>query len=75
MEGHTDSQGNDEFNRALSLRRAISVREYTLANMAMSADRIRSIGYGESRPIATNGTADGRAQNRRIDVVLELSPK
>lgn len=75
VEGHTDSQGNDEFNRALSLRRAISVREYTLANMAMSADRIRSIGYGESRPIAPNGTAVGRAQNRRIDIVLELSPE
>ncbi|MCZ6477893.1 MAG: OmpA family protein, partial [Gemmatimonadetes bacterium] len=75
VEGHTDSQGNDEFNRALSLRRAIAVREYTLANMAMSADRIRSIGYGESRPIATNDTAQGRARNRRIDVVLELSPE
>ena len=75
VEGHTDSQGNDEFNRALSLRRAIAVREYTLANMAMSADRIRSIGYGESRPIATNDTAEGRARNRRIDVVLELSPE
>jgi outer membrane protein OmpA-like peptidoglycan-associated protein len=73
VEGHTDSQGNDEFNQALSARRAIAVREYVLANMAISADRIRAIGYGESRPIARNDTAAGRARNRRIDVVLELS--
>ncbi len=72
VEGHTDSQGNDEFNQALSTRRAIAVREYVLANMAISADRIRAVGYGESRPIARNDTADGRARNRRIDVVLEL---
>lgn len=71
VEGHTDSQGNDEFNQALSARRAIAVREYILANMAISADRIRAIGYGESRPIARNDTAAGRARNRRIDVVLE----
>jgi outer membrane protein OmpA-like peptidoglycan-associated protein len=73
VEGHTDSQGNDEFNQALSARRAIAVREYVLANMAISADRIRAVGYGESRPIARNDTAAGRAQNRRIDVVLELT--
>lgn len=73
VEGHTDSQGNDEFNQALSARRAIAVREYVLANMAISADRIRALGYGESRPIARNDTAAGRAQNRRIDVVLELT--
>jgi outer membrane protein OmpA-like peptidoglycan-associated protein len=73
VEGHTDSQGNDEFNQALSARRAIAVREYFLANMAISADRIRALGYGESRPIARNDTAAGRARNRRIDVVLELT--
>jgi outer membrane protein OmpA-like peptidoglycan-associated protein len=73
VEGHTDSQGNDQFNQALSTRRAIAVREYVLANMAISADRIRAVGYGEGQPIARNDTADGRAKNRRIDVVLELS--
>jgi OOP family OmpA-OmpF porin len=57
----------------LSARRAIAVREYVLANMAISSDRIRALGYGESRPIARNDTAAGRARNRRIDVVLELS--
>ena len=73
IEGHTDSQGNDDLNQSLSRRRAIAVREYLLANMAVSADRITAVGYGESRPIASNQTADGRARNRRIDVVLSLS--
>lgn len=73
IEGHTDSQGNDDLNRSLSQRRAIAVREYLLANMALSADRITAVGYGESRPVASNQTADGRSQNRRIDVVLSLS--
>lgn len=73
IEGHTDSQGNDDLNQSLSQRRAIAVREYLLANMALSADRITAVGYGESRPVASNQTAEGRAQNRRIDVVLSLS--
>ncbi len=73
VEGHTDSQGNDDFNQSLSQRRAIAVREYLLANMAMSADRVSAVGYGESRPVASNETAEGRAQNRRIDVVLDLA--
>lgn len=73
VEGHTDSQGNDTFNQALSARRAIAVREYVLSNMAISADRIRAVGFGESRPVAPNETESGRAANRRIDIVLELS--
>lgn len=73
IEGHTDSQGNDDLNQSLSQRRAIAVREYLLANMALSADRITAVGFGESRPVASNQTAEGRAQNRRIDVVLSLS--
>ena len=73
IEGHTDSQGNDDLNQSLSQRRAIAVREYLLANMAISADRITAVGYGESRPVASNQTADGRARNRRIDIVLTLS--
>jgi len=72
VEGHTDSRGNKATNEALSKKRALSVRQYLLANMPISADRIRAIGYGESRPIATNGTEEGRARNRRIDVTLEL---
>jgi outer membrane protein OmpA-like peptidoglycan-associated protein len=73
IEGHTDSQGNDELNRALSRRRAFAVREYLLANMPISSDRLTAIGYGEDRPVASNETADGRERNRRIDVVLDIS--
>ena len=73
IEGHTDSQGNDDLNQSLSQRRAIAVREYLLANMALSADRITAVGYGESRQVASNQTDEGRGQNRRIDVVLSLS--
>ena len=71
--GHTDSQGNDATNMALSKRRADAVREYLLANMSISPDRISAAGYGESQPIASNETSAGRAQNRRIDVILSIS--
>lgn len=73
VEGHTDSQGNDDANRALSQRRAIAVREHLLANMPISSTRISAVGRGEDRPIATNDTAEGRERNRRIEVVLDIS--
>ncbi|MDT8435873.1 MAG: OmpA family protein [Gemmatimonadota bacterium] len=73
VEGHTDSVGRDDVNQALSQRRAIAVRDWLLRSVAMSADRITAAGYGESRPIAPNDTADGRARNRRIDVVIDAS--
>jgi outer membrane protein OmpA-like peptidoglycan-associated protein len=72
IEGHTDSRGNDASNLALSRRRAFAVREYLLANMPISADRLAAVGFGEERPVASNDTADGRARNRRIDVVLVI---
>ena len=72
VEGHTDSQGNEAMNQELSRRRAISVREYLLSNIAMSADRITAIGYGESRPVSPNDTEAGRARNRRIEIMLSL---
>lgn len=73
VEGHTDSRGNVDFNRALSQRRAIAVREYLLTNMPISSARIQAVGHGQDRPIASNETAEGRAKNRRIEVVLDLS--
>ena len=73
IQGHTDSRGNDELNQSLSVRRAIAVREYLLANTTMSADRIDAEGYGETQPIATNETPEGRSTNRRIDILLDLS--
>ena len=70
VEGHTDSQGNESMNQSLSRRRAIAVREYLLSNVAMSADRITAVGYGESRPVAPNDTEAGRTRNRRIEITL-----
>jgi outer membrane protein OmpA-like peptidoglycan-associated protein len=70
VEGHTDSQGADNKNVNLSQDRADSVREYLIANLGLPADRVSSIGYGKTSPIANNDSADGRAQNRRIDVVI-----
>jgi len=71
VEAHTDSQGDEDKNLVLSQQRANSVRSYLIANTGMSATKISAEGYGESRPVATNMYEDGRAQNRRIDVVLK----
>jgi outer membrane protein OmpA-like peptidoglycan-associated protein len=72
VEGHTDSQGNEAMNQELSRRRAIAVREYLLLNIAISANRITAVGYGESRPVAPNDTEAGRSRNRRIEITLSL---
>ncbi len=70
VEGHTDSFGSDESNLELSQRRADAVRAYLLANMELAPYRISAMGYGETRPISSNETAEGRARNRRIDLVV-----
>ncbi|MGE0115424.1 MAG: OmpA family protein [Steroidobacteraceae bacterium] len=72
IEGHTDNQGSDSANLLLSQDRADAVRQYLLSNMGISAEKVSSIGYGESRPIANNETESGRARNRRIAVVMTL---
>lgn len=66
-EGHTDSDGSDEYNENLSLRRAEAVRDYLVAG-GISADRVSVRGFGESKPVADNDTDDGRAQNRRVEL-------
>lgn len=68
--GHTDALGNDAGNMTLSEKRAEAVRQYLLANMDLAPERIVAIGRGESEPIASNETEDGRAKNRRIDVSI-----
>lgn len=70
IEGHTDNIGDDRMNQSLSLQRAKAVKSYLMANMAISDNQIAAVGYGELKPIASNDREDGRAQNRRIDVVL-----
>lgn len=73
VEGHTDARGSEAANRALSQRRAIAVREHLLTRMPISSARIAAVGHGQDRPVAPNDTAEGRAKNRRIEVVLDLS--
>ncbi|MEL7538561.1 MAG: OmpA family protein [Pseudomonadota bacterium] len=70
IEGHTDSYGSDETNLALSQSRAESVMQYMVSNMRIPTNRMTAIGYGETQPVANNETAEGRARNRRIDVVI-----
>lgn len=67
--GHADSQGAEDFNQTLSEQRAASVRTY-LQNQGVEPVRMASIGFGETRPIADNATAAGRAQNRRVEIIL-----
>ena len=66
-EGHTDNVGTEAYNLGLSKRRAAAVRDY-LVSGGIAADRIKVEGFGESKPVASNDTADGRAQNRRVEL-------
>ncbi|GMT97729.1 hypothetical protein KH5H1_18480 [Corallococcus caeni] len=70
IEGHTDSRGTDDYNEQLSERRAESVRNF-LVNQGVPAERIQIRGMGEERPVASNSTAEGRANNRRVEIVVE----
>ena len=69
IEGHTDSRGSDRANIQLSQQRADSVRSY-LISQGVSSGRISAIGKGESQPIANNKTAEGRANNRRVEIIV-----
>ncbi|MBW2180218.1 MAG: OmpA family protein [Deltaproteobacteria bacterium] len=70
IEGHTDSRGSDQYNQSLSQRRADSVRQYLIDKFGISASRLTAKGYGESKPIADNNTAQGRQRNRRVIAVF-----
>ncbi len=67
--GHTDSIGTDSYNQSLSDRRSAVVRDY-LISQGIAADRMTSRGYGESRPVASNDSSEGRAENRRTELVI-----
>src|SRR3954468_2642473 len=70
VEGHTDSDGSDQYNQELSLNRANSVGSY-LQSHGVNQQRIVALGAGESRPVAPNTTAAGKQQNRRVELKLQ----
>ena len=72
IEGHTDNRGSDEYNQALSERRANAVRDELVNENGISANRVSTVGYGEARPVSTNNTDAGRADNRRIEAVISV---
>jgi outer membrane protein OmpA-like peptidoglycan-associated protein len=69
VEGHTDSQGKAAYNQALSERRAQVVRDYLVAR-GIAADRVSAQGFGSSRSVADNTSSEGRANNRRVEIVV-----
>jgi outer membrane protein OmpA-like peptidoglycan-associated protein len=69
VEGHTDSQGADEANLRLSVQRAEAVRR-ALEDAGLSGAHLRAGGHGEARPVADNGSAEGRAANRRVEIIV-----
>jgi outer membrane protein OmpA-like peptidoglycan-associated protein len=72
--GHTDSVGSDESNQKLSLARAEAVRTYLVTQGHLATDKVKAEGAGETQPVADNNTPEGRANNRRVEVILE-NPK
>ncbi len=68
--GHTDAIGSNEYNLDLSQDRADSVADY-LMSQGVAGDRMRTVGYGEERPVATNETDEGRAMNRRVEIMSQ----
>ncbi|MGB7211013.1 MAG: OmpA family protein [Gemmatimonadales bacterium] len=69
--GHTDNQGAAAGNQALSERRAAAVKAYLVANYGVAAGRLMTTGFGESKPVATNDTPEGRQDNRRVELVRQ----
>ncbi len=70
VDGYTDAIGSEAYNLRLSERRATTVRDYLVAH-GIDAGRITARGFGKSNPVASNATAEGRAQNRRVDIVVQ----
>jgi OOP family OmpA-OmpF porin len=69
VQGHTDSVGSDKYNMGLSKRRANAVRDYLIKKGGIAADRLTAVGFGESKPVAPNTTTEGRAKNRRVELL------
>lgn len=74
IEGHTDSKGSDNYNLSLSEKRARTVSDY-LSEKNITSSRLRTVGYGENQPVASNDTEEGRSQNRRVTFVITANEK
>jgi len=70
VEGYTDSRGSNDMNQDLSQRRAESVRDY-LVSHGVNANQIKAQGFGKSNPVASNASAEGRANNRRVEIIIK----
>jgi OOP family OmpA-OmpF porin len=70
VEGHTDNAGKDKYNQALSERRAAAVKKYLVESGAANTGKIKPVGYGKTRPIADNKTAEGKFKNRRVEILI-----
>ena len=70
VEGHTDSIASESYNQSLSERRAASVAEWLEAN-GVERKRLKTVGWGESRPVADNASPEGRQLNRRVEIIIE----
>ena len=70
IEGHTDSIGTEKYNQALSARRAAGVKNWLLSHGATDGGKMQTVGYGESKPVADNKTAQGRFENRRVEILI-----
>ena len=73
IEGHTDSLGSSTLNKELSEKRAEAVAEYLTADKTMEQESVEAHGYGYERPLSSNKTAKGRAENRRVDIIVTPS--
>ena len=69
VEGHTDSVGSDDYNQQLSEQRGAAVRDYLLQE-GMAESSVSTKGFGKTQPVASNDTAEGRQQNRRVEIVI-----
>jgi OOP family OmpA-OmpF porin len=70
VEGHTDDIGTEQYNQSLSERRAEAVKKYLVKEGGIDETKISTIGYGESKPVTLNDTAEGRAANRRAEILV-----
>jgi outer membrane protein OmpA-like peptidoglycan-associated protein len=70
INGHTDSDGSEDYNLKLSFRRALAVKDYLISNFPISPDRILVRGYGEGMPLFPNTTKDNKRLNRRVEIVM-----